>query len=147
MNKIKPMSVFDKTLTYFKELSRIPRKSHQEEKVRQWLISWAKSHNWEYKEDAIGNLLIQATTQNSKLKTQNLSKLCLQSHMDMVCVSREPHDWETEGVTVIEENGIWKGNGTTLGADNGIGVALMMAVAEMTERPDLELLFTMGEEV
>ncbi len=141
------MSLFDKTLTYFKELSRIPRKSHQEEKVRKWLISWAKSHNWEYEEDTIGNLLIQATTNDQKLTTKNWTKICLQSHMDMVCVSREPHDWDTEGVTVIEENGILKWNRTTLGADNGIGVALMMAVAEMTERPDLELLFTMGEEV
>lgn len=67
--------------------------------------------------------------------------------MDMVCVSREPHNWETEGVTVIEENGILKGNGTTLGADNGIGVAVMMALAELEDRPNLELLFTMGEEV
>jgi dipeptidase D len=67
--------------------------------------------------------------------------------MDMVCVSREPHDWETEGVTIIEENGILKWNGTTLWADNGIGVAVMMALAELEERPTLELLFTMGEEV
>jgi dipeptidase D len=58
------MDLFDKTLSYFKELSLIPRKSHNEEGVRKWLISWAKSHNWEYEEDAIGNLLIVATTQN-----------------------------------------------------------------------------------
>lgn len=61
------MSLFDKTLTYFKELSLIPRKSHQEEKVRKWLILWAKSHNWDYEEDEIGNLLIQATTNDQKL--------------------------------------------------------------------------------
>ncbi len=134
------MSLFDKTLSYFKALSLIPRKSHNEEKVRKWLISWAESHNWEYEEDAIGNLLIRA-------KSTNPERLCLQSHMDMVCVSREPHDWETEGVTVIEENAILKGDWTTLGADNGIGVAVMMALAELEERPTLELLFTMGEEV
>jgi dipeptidase D len=52
-----------------------------------------------------------------------------------------------EGVTVIEEDGILRGDGTTLWADNGIGVAVMMALAELEERPDLELLFTMGEEV
>ena len=140
------MSLFDKTLTYFKGLSHIPRKSHQEEKVRKWLISWAKSHNWEYEEDTIGNLLVRATSKFEN-RSSKIDTLCLQSHMDMVCVSREPHDWETEGVTVIEENGILKGNGTTLGADNGIGIAVMMAIAELEERPDLELLFTMGEEV
>lgn len=65
------MSLFDKTLTYFKELSRIPRKSHQEEKVRKWLISWAKSHNWEYEEDAIGNLLIRAKNKNTQLNIEH----------------------------------------------------------------------------
>lgn len=134
------MSLFDKTYSYFKELSLIPRKSHHEEKVRKWLISWAKSHNWEYEEDKIWNLLVIAESKNPE-------KLCLQAHTDMVCVSREPHDWGNEGVTVIEEDGILKGNGTTLGADNGIGVAVMMALAELEERPILELLFTMGEEV
>lgn len=141
------MRLFDKTLSYFRELSLIPRKSHHEEKVRNWLISWAKSHNWECEADSIWNLLVIATTQKSKLKNQNLSPLCLQSHMDMVCVSREPHDWSIEGITVIEENGILKGRWTTLGADNGIGVAVMMAIAEIGNRPTLELLFTMGEEV
>ena len=67
--------------------------------------------------------------------------------MDMVCVSENPHDWSLEWVTIIEENGVLRGNATTLGADNGIGVAAMMAAAELEKRPTLELLFTMGEEI
>jgi dipeptidase D len=67
--------------------------------------------------------------------------------MDMVCVAQESHDWSEEGVTIVEKDGVLWGDKTTLGADNGIGVAAMMAVAEMKERPSLELLFTMGEEI
>lgn len=70
--------------------------------------------------------------------------LCLQSHMDMVCVSVDKsHDFEKEGITVIDDGKVLTGDGTTLGADNGVGVAAMMAVAELKNRPSLELLFTM----
>lgn len=137
---ISGMSLFEKTYSYFQELSKIPRPSHHEGKVREWLISWAKSHNFVHEEDAVGNLLITAPWVKE-------GKLALQSHMDMVCVSEETHDWQTEWVTIREKDGIISGDKTTLGADNGIGVAAMMALAELENRPTLELLFTMGEEI
>lgn len=134
------MNIFEKTYSYFQELSKIPRPSRQERKVREWLISWAKSHNWTHEEDAIGNLLVIAPWVKD-------GKLALQSHMDMVCVAEVPHNWQTEWVTIIEKDGIISGDKTTLGADNGIGVAAMMALAEIENRPTLELLFTMWEEI
>lgn len=134
------MSLYKKTLRYFLELSEIPRRSHEEKKVKKWLISWARENDWEYEDDEVWNLLIKAPGSTPET-------LCLQWHMDMVCVAQESHDWSEEGVTVVEKDGVLWWDKTTLGADNGIGVAAMMAVAEMKERPSLELLFTMGEEV
>lgn len=134
------MSLYKKTLRYFHELSKIPRRSYEEKRVKKWLTSWAKENDWEYEDDEAGNLLIKAP--GSREET-----LCLQGHMDMVCVAQESHDWSEEGVKIVEKDGVLWGDKTTLGADNGIGVAAMMAIAEMKERPSLELLFTMGEEV
>jgi len=99
MITIRRMSVYKKTLQYFRELSKIPRRSYEEKKVKKWLISWAKKHHWEYEDDEIGNLLIKAD--GTKAGT-----LCLQGHMDMVCVAMESHDWSEEGVTIVEEDGV-----------------------------------------
>ena len=134
------MSLYKKTLRYFLELSEIPRRSYEEKRVKKWLISWAKDNDWEYEDDEAGNLLIKAPGTTSET-------LCLQGHMDMVCVAQDSHDWSEEGVKVIEKDGVLWGDKTTLWADNGIGVAAMMAIAEMEKRPSLELLFTMGEEI
>ena len=134
------MSLYKKTLRYFLELSGIPRRSYEEKRVKKWLTSWAKENDWEHEDDEAGNLLIKAPGNTTDM-------LCLQWHMDMVCVAQESHDWSEEGVTVIKKDEVLWWDKTTLGADNGIGVAAMMAVAEMKERPSLELLFTMGEEI
>lgn len=107
------MSLYDKTLQYFYALSAIPRRSHEERKVRNWIITWAKKHHWNYQVDATGNLLVQATTEYRKHTTPS-APLCLQSHMDMVCVSEEEHNWKKEGVIIVEKNGILYGNNTTL---------------------------------
>ncbi len=65
----------------------------------------------------------------------------------MVCVSDGRYNFETQGITVIEKEGKIHANKTSLGADNGIGIATMMALTDTANRPTLELLFTMGEEV
>ncbi len=95
----KIMSLYKKTLRYFLELSKIPRRSYEEKRVKKWLIAWAKENDWEYEDDKSDNLLIKAPGSSSET-------LCLQGHMDMVCVSQESHDWSEEGVTVIKEDGI-----------------------------------------
>lgn len=134
------MDIYASTLEYFYALSSIPRRPKHEELVRDWLIAWAEERNWEHETDETGNLLIRATGKKPGL-------LCLQAHMDMVCVADHAHDFETEGITILDDGKILRGDGTTLWADNGIGVAAMMAVAEMKNRPSFELLFTMAEEV
>jgi dipeptidase D len=101
------MSLYKKTLRYFLELSEIPRRSYEEKRVKKWLISWAKDNDWEYEDDEAGNLLIKAPGTTSET-------LCLQGHMDMVCVAQDSHDWSEEGVKVIEKDGVLWGDKTTL---------------------------------
>lgn len=127
-------------LNYFRELSRIPRIPLHEEKARNWIISWAQERWWEYQTDTIGNLLVIAPGDQAKT-------LCLQAHLDMVCVAEGNHNFHAQGVTIKEKEGIMTAHKTSLWADNGIGVATMMALAEIANRPTLELLFTIGEEV
>lgn len=91
------MSLYEKTLQYFYELSEIPRVPMKEEKVRKWLKKWAKNHHWEYEMDTIGNILIRAPGKN------NTTLLCLQAHMDMVCVSNNKHDFEKKGITILDD--------------------------------------------
>jgi dipeptidase D len=93
------MPLYKKALQYFMELSEIPRRSYEEKRVKKWLISWAKENNWDYEDDEAGNLLIKAGGTED-------DTLCLQGHMDMVCVAQESHDWSEEGVTVVEKDGV-----------------------------------------
>lgn len=93
------MSLYKKTLRYFRELSEIPRRSYEEKRVKKWLISWAKDNDWEHEDDEAGNLLIKAPGSTPET-------LCLQGHMDMVCVAQDSHDWSEEGVNVIEKDGV-----------------------------------------
>lgn len=83
------MSLYKKTFSYFQELSKIPRRSHEEKRVKKWLTAWARENNWEHESDEAGNLLIRSPGNTSET-------LCLQGHMDMVCVAQESHDWSEE---------------------------------------------------
>lgn len=83
------MSLYKKTLRYFLELSEIPRRSYEEKRVKKWLISWAKDNDWGHEDDEAGNLLIKAPGSTPEV-------LCLQGHMDMVCVAQESHDWSED---------------------------------------------------
>jgi len=96
---------------YFKELSRIPRIPLKEEKMRAWIIEWAHKKNWIYTVDEIGNLLVLAPGNQNKI-------LCLQAHMDMVCVADKKYDFDTQGIKIIEKDGVIRAKNTSLGADN-----------------------------
>ncbi len=132
-----------KVLETFKELSKVPRDSKKEDKIRDWLIEYAKREGWEYKVDKVGNLLIKVP--GGKDRT-----VVLQAHMDMVCQKDDgvEHDFTEDSLEIYEEDGWLKAEGTTLGADNGIGIALSLEIAreDRSERPNLELLFTVDEE-
>ncbi len=126
----------------FKELSKVPRNSKHEDKIRDWLITYAKNEGWEYETDNVGNLLIKVPGKIDK-------SVILQAHMDMVCQKEEglEHDFAKDPIRTYKEDGWLKAEGTTLGADNGIGIALSLILAkEDIKKPNLELLFTVDEE-
>ena len=140
---LKPASVFH----YFEEVCQVPRPSKKEEKIRTYLVNFAVSHGLEYQMDEAGNVLIRKAAFPGK---ENLKKVVLQSHMDMVCEKNRDtvHDFEKDPIETYVDGEWLKAKGTTLGADNGIGVATQLAVLadkDMVHGP-LECLFTVDEE-
>ncbi|NIZ46984.1 beta-Ala-His dipeptidase [Entomospira nematocerorum] len=134
------------TLDLFKEITQIPRPSGHEDKIREFLISKAKTSGFSYKIDDIGNVLIQVPGAGTQKYNPTV---VLQGHMDMVC-EKSPDvqiDFFTDGLSIYEDGGYLKAKGTTLGADNGVGVALAFFCATLENHPPLEILLTVDEEV
>lgn len=129
---------------YFQEISQIPRESGNEGRIREYLITTAKKHSLEHKTDTAGNVLV------IKPGTAGSETVILQAHMDMVCEKKPEtaHDFNTDPIRLVEDDGWIRAEGTTLGADDGIGMAAMLALMEAPslEHPNLELLFTVEEE-
>ncbi|TKX30693.1 M20/M25/M40 family metallo-hydrolase [Campylobacter estrildidarum] len=118
-----------KVIDNFKDLCKIPHCSYETEQMKEFLVNYSKDKNFIVNIDKAGN--IHAIKGNPKL--------CLQSHYDMVCMGNAPK------VDVYEENGYLKAKNSSLGADNGIGIAIMMSA--MNQFENLECLFTNNEEV
>ena len=112
---------------YFEEICRIPRLSKNEGKIRKYLLNFASEHNLASKEDAAGNILIIRPPSPGY---ENMKTLVLQSHMDMVGEKNSdyPHNWLTDPIIPFIESGWVTARGTTLGADDGIGIASQLAV-------------------
>lgn len=132
---------------YFYDITQIPRPSKKEEKILAYLLRFAEEHNLEAKQDKAGNLLITKPATPGKEKVPTV---ILQSHVDMVCEknSNVEHDFDNDPIETVIEGDWVKAKGTTLGADNGIGVAAQLAVLaskEMTHGK-IEALFTVDEE-
>ena len=143
LEKLEPQVVWD----YFEEICQIPRPSKKEEKIRQFLLYFAEKNGLASKTDEIGNILI------SKPATPGLEDrpvVVLQSHMDMVCEKNKERTFDFNNDPIIPIiDGEWvKADGTTLGADNGIGIAAQMAVltAPGVKHGPIECLFTVDEE-
>lgn len=132
------------TLQYFKEITKYPRASKKEEKIRKFLIEFFSSKWYEYKVDTIGNLIVYVPAKN----TPSDETIILQAHMDMVCVKtpESAHDFLNDAIDFYEENGYLYARNTTLGADNGIGIALAMSAIDFDKHPKMELVFTIDEE-
>ena len=132
---------------YFEEICRIPRLSGNEGKIRQYLLEFAEHHNLEAKEDHAGNVLITRPSHPDHL---NRKIVVLQSHLDMVGekTAGHPHDWTKDPVIPLSDGEWIRAGGTTLGADDGIGIAAQMAVlTDKTLRAGtIECLFTVDEE-
>ncbi|NIZ18516.1 beta-Ala-His dipeptidase [Entomospira culicis] len=133
-------------LDFFKRLTEVPRPSYHEEKARQFFIDEAKALGYDYKVDSAGNLLIRVAGAGT---TKDHPVVVLQGHMDMVC-EKSPDvviDFMNDPLSIYEEDGFLKARGTTLGADNGVGVALAFYCATLDNHPPLEILLTVDEEV
>lgn len=132
---------------YFEELTKIPRPSKNEHKVAAYLIDFAKKHGLEHKQDEVGNVLI---TKPAVKGFENRKAVCLQSHMDMVCEKNNDKDFDFEKDAIqTYVDGDWlTADGTTLGADDGIGIAASLAIlsAKDIKHGMVECLFTVDEE-
>lgn len=131
----------------FDEITKVPRPTHHLDKMRQFLIGWAERHNIEYATDEVGNVMMKkgATPGHEDAPT-----VILQGHQDMVAEknSDKVHDFLNDPITTIVDGDWVKADGTTLGADNGLGCATAMAVLlddTLTHGP-IEALFTVDEE-
>lgn len=131
----------------FQELSRIPRPSKHEQRVCNWLERFTQDHNLSYQRDQADNLVIQLPPTAG---CQAAPPVILQAHTDMVCekMPDSNHDFSQDPIRLIEKDGWLYGDRTTLGADNGIGVCMALAIAQdkALVHPALELLFTVDEE-
>lgn len=132
---------------YFDEITQVPRPSKKEQKIRAYLIETGKKLGLETKEDSIGNVLI------SKPATpgyESAPTVILQSHMDMVCEKNKDtrHDFNNDPIETVIDGEWVKARGTTLGADNGIGMAAALALlaSDNLVHGKIEALFTVDEE-
>jgi dipeptidase D len=135
----------------FALLAAVPRPSFHEERVRQAALSWARRNGFAAREDSVGNIVVEVPATKG---FEGATPVILQGHVDMVCIKRpgHPHDFDRDPIAlhVAERDGevVVHAGGTTLGADNGIGCALAMALAldpEAVHGP-VELLLTVNEE-
>lgn len=131
----------------FKALNAVPRPSKKEERVIRFMLNFGKSLHLETFKDTVGNVIIRKPATPGM---ENRQTVTLQSHLDMVHQknAETEFDFDTEGIRMKVENDWVKAEGTTLGADNGLGVAAIMALLESTSlpHPELEALFTIDEE-
>ena len=135
-------------LKKFEQISFIPRGTKFEAGIRQWLIEWGSALNLKSRVDAVGNLVIQIP---ASIGYEDHPTLILQGHLDMVWqqTPESTHDFTRDPIQLICDDDWMKANKTTLGADNGIAIAMMMAIVEdeTVAHPPLELLLTVEEEL
>ncbi len=131
----------------FDEITKVPRPTHHLEKMKAFLVDWANRHGIAVKTDEVGNVVM---TKPATPGHENAPTLVLQGHQDMVAEKRgdKVHDFLNDPITTIVDGDWVKADGTTLGADNGLGCAMAMAalIDENLVHGPLECLFTVDEE-
>lgn len=138
----------NKTFEFFEQISQIPRCSGNEKPMQEFLSDFAKKRDLEYMiEDGTGNVIIRKSASKGYEKAPGV---ILQGHIDMVCEKNKGtlHDFTKDKLKIIEKDGFLMAEGTTLGADNGIGVAYGLSIldSEDSQHPPLEVLLTTDEE-
>ena len=131
----------------FDEITKIPRPTHHLEKMKKFLTDWAEKHNIPYSTDVVGNVVMRKPATPGH---ENAPTIILQGHQDMVAEknSDKVHDFLNDPITTIVDGEWVKADGTTLGADNGLGCATAMAVLldkDLIHGP-IEALLTVDEE-
>ena len=143
LNNLNPSLVFK----YFEEISQIPRGSYNEEQISNYLYNFAKNLNLEVIQDEHLNIIIKKP---ATAGYENCPGVILQGHMDMVCEKNKDsnHDFEKDPIKLKIVDDMIYADGTTLGADNGIAVAMSLAILASNDvsHPSLEVLITSNEE-
>ena len=143
IQELQPKEVF----SIFHEITQVPRPSKREGKIIEWLKAFAVKHNLEHTVDEAGNIIMRKPATPGY---ENKPGVILQAHMDMVCEKNNDtvHDFDNDPIKTYIDGDFIKAEGTTLGADNGIGMALMLAAitSDTLQHPALECLFTVDEE-
>ena len=143
IQELQPKEVF----SIFHEITQVPRPSKREGKIIEWLKAFAVKHNLEYTVDEAGNIIMRKPATPGY---EDKPGVILQAHMDMVCEKNNDtvHDFDNDPIHTYIDGDFIKAQGTTLGADNGIGMALMLAAitSDTLKHPALECLFTVDEE-
>ena len=143
IQELQPKEVF----SIFHEITQVPRPSKREGKIIEWLKAFAVKHNLDHTVDEAGNIIMRKPATPGY---ENKPGVILQAHMDMVCEKNNDtvHDFDNDPIKTYIDGDFVKAQGTTLGADNGIGMALMLAAitSDTLQHPALECLFTVDEE-
>ena len=143
IRNIAPKSVWN----HFADLNAVPRPSKKEERIIQFMVDFGKSLNLETFVDKVGNVIIKKPATSGM---EDRKVIVMQGHIDMVHQKNSDtvFDFDKEGIKMYVDGDWVKAKGTTLGADNGLGVAAIMAVLSSTElpHPEIEALFTIDEE-
>lgn len=127
-------------LEYFEEIMQIPRESGKEEKIAEYLVKFARENNLEYKVGKYNTVYLRKNNNSNKT-------IILQAHSDMVCVSTEGYDFDNKGIPFYIDGDYYKSKNTSLGADDGIGIAIILAILQENENmPNIEIIITTQEE-
>ena len=139
---------YPQLMRYFQEISAIPRATYKEEKIADYLVAFAKERGLEVHRDAVHNVLINLPATPDCVDCE---PILLQGHTDMVCEKNAgvEHDFDCDPLELYEKDGWIRARDTTLGADNGVAVAVMLAILDgaAESHPALQCLFTVSEEV
>ena len=143
ITELEPKKVFH----YFSEISKIPRGSGNTEKIEQYCLDFAEEHGLKSYRDEYGNVMV---FKDGTEGYENSAPVILQGHLDMVCEKLPDckKDMEREGIDVIVDGGFLRADGTTLGGDDGIAAAYILALLDSDKipHPPIEALFTIDEE-
>lgn len=143
LQELEPKAIWN----HFQEITQIPRASTKEQRARAWVIGIAKRKGLEVIEDKVGNIVVRKPAHKGR---ENAPTVVLQGHLDMVCEKNEniAHDFDKDAIRVVRKGDWLYADGTTLGADNGIGVSSALAVMESDDiqHGPLEFVFTIDEE-